>query len=55
MDGMDDLAASVDFLRRARERWFGGSTEAHVATRARAVERSRRHDATITSTSSSSS
>jgi sugar phosphate isomerase/epimerase len=32
VDGMDDLAASVAFLRDARERWFGGSTAVRVAT-----------------------
>jgi sugar phosphate isomerase/epimerase len=30
VNGMDEMAASVEFLRGARERWFAGSTEATV-------------------------
>jgi sugar phosphate isomerase/epimerase len=32
VNGLDELRASVDFLRDARERWFGGSTAVRVAS-----------------------
>jgi sugar phosphate isomerase/epimerase len=41
VNGMDEMAASVEFLRAARETWFGGST----ANRVRALERARAADA----------
>lgn len=37
VNGMDEMAASVDFLRSARETWFGGST----ANSVRALEAAR--------------
>jgi sugar phosphate isomerase/epimerase len=36
VNGMDELRASVDFLRAARDRWFGGSTAVHVRNHERA-------------------
>ena len=38
VNGMDEMRASVEFLREARERYFGGSTELHVAHHERARE-----------------
>jgi sugar phosphate isomerase/epimerase len=35
VNGMDDLAASVDFLQRAREEYFGGSTAVSVRSHPR--------------------
>lgn len=37
VDGFDDLRASAEFLVEARARYFGGSRQVHVASRARAV------------------
>ena len=36
VNGMDELRASVDFLKAARERWFGGSTAIRVEAHERA-------------------
>ncbi|MBB5789475.1 sugar phosphate isomerase/epimerase [Jiangella mangrovi] len=36
VNGMDELRASVDFLKAARERWFGGSTVVRVESHERA-------------------
>jgi sugar phosphate isomerase/epimerase len=36
VNGMDELQASVDFLRDARDRWFGGSTAVSVRNHDRA-------------------
>lgn len=36
VNGMDEMRASVEFLRQARDRYFGGSMDAHVATHERA-------------------
>lgn len=30
INGMEEMRASADFLRNARDRWFGGSTAVHV-------------------------
>jgi sugar phosphate isomerase/epimerase len=38
INGMDEMRASVDFLRVARDKWFGGSTANHV----------RNHEAALT-------
>ncbi len=32
VNGLDELQQSVDFLRDARDRWFGGSHDVHVAS-----------------------
>jgi sugar phosphate isomerase/epimerase len=36
VNGMDEMRASVEFLREAREKYFGGSTAVHVAAHERA-------------------
>jgi sugar phosphate isomerase/epimerase len=36
VNGMDEMRASVDFLRDARDRYFGGSTDVTVASHERA-------------------
>jgi sugar phosphate isomerase/epimerase len=37
MNGLDEMRASAEFLQRARDRWFGGSTTVSVRTREAAV------------------
>lgn len=37
VNGMEEMAASVDFLLEARERYFGGSTAVHVRTHEEAL------------------
>jgi hypothetical protein len=34
---MDEMIASAEFLREARDRWFGGSTAVSVRTQAEAA------------------
>jgi sugar phosphate isomerase/epimerase len=37
VNGMDEMIASAEFLREARDRWFGGSTAVSVRTQAEAA------------------